>query len=85
MKLNISLDEKLVERMEDVMDELYLNRSGLISLALSQFFDQREMMNCVKRMSFACQKIADSGTIDDAVKAELDDLYRLANLFMKKQ
>lgn len=85
MKLNISLDEKLVERMEDVMEEMYLNRSGLISLALSEFLDRRDIMDCMKRMSFACQKIADSGTVDDAVKAELDDLQRLSDLFMKKQ
>lgn len=63
MKLNISLDDKLVDRMESAMEVLYLKRSGLISLALTQFLNQFDVISCKKRMSVACEKIDSSGTL----------------------
>ena len=83
MKLNISLDDKLVDRMESAMEELYLNRSGLISLALTQFLNQCDVISCMKRMSVACEKIASSGTLDDDMKREIDDLQRLSAFLLK--
>ena len=36
MKVNISLDDELMKRLDDYADRNYMSRSGLISLACTQ-------------------------------------------------
>lgn len=83
MKVQISLDDDLMERIDACADRSYMSRSGLISLACTQFLQQADMVEAVKRISFACQKVADMGSIDDETKKQLDDFQRLVGFILK--
>ena len=80
MKLTISLDDKLVERVDNYADSNYMSRSGFISFACSQFLNSAEVMIMVKDMSLAMRKIADTSTIDDETMRQLEDFERLAKM-----
>ena len=40
MKVQVSLDEKLVERIDIYADAHYMSRSGLISFLMSEYLNQ---------------------------------------------
>lgn len=84
VKVNITLDEELLQRIESYADENYLTRSGLITLAASQFLLQAEASRAIVDMSLAMRKIADTGTIDDEQRRRLEDFERFARMLSGK-
>lgn len=85
MKLQISLDDKLVERIDSYADENYMSRSGLISFACTQFLNQADVMLLVKDMGFALRKIAETGTVDHEIMEQLEDFERMSRLLVGKR
>lgn len=84
MKVNITLDEELIRRIEDYAEENYLNRSSLISLATTQFLNSADVVKAVKDMAFAMRKIADNGTVDEESMKQLEDFERLSKMLIGK-
>lgn len=82
IKINITLDEELMRRVDDYAEENYLNRSSLISLATTQFLNAADVTKAVKEMAFTMRKIADKGEIDDETKRELEDFERLSRMLV---
>ena len=82
MKVQISLDDKLMERVDNYADNNYMSRSGLISLACTQFLNQSDVVLAIKDMSFAMRKIADTGTIDADTLRELEDFERVCKMMV---
>jgi metal-responsive CopG/Arc/MetJ family transcriptional regulator len=80
MKINISLDDELVKRIETYADNNYMSRSGFISLACNQYLASADVVTAIKSLSLALNKIADNGDIDEETKKQLDDYKRLADL-----
>lgn len=86
MKVNITLDDELIKRVDNYADKNYMSRSGLLSLAVTQYLNANDMVLAVKDMSLAMRKIADSGKIDHETMEQLEDFERLCNLLiMSKQ
>lgn len=83
MKINISMDDDLVKRVEDYADNNYLSRSAMISLACSVFLNQNEAVLAVRNLSLAIQKIADTGNIDSETLKQMEDFSRLSSLLVK--
>jgi len=83
MKINISLDDELVKRIENYADNNYMSRSGFISLACTQFLATADVVTAIKSLSLAFNKIADTGEIDAETQKQLEDYERLANLLVK--
>lgn len=84
VKVNITLDEDLLQRIEDYADSNYLTRSGLITLATSQFLLQGEAFKAIIDMSLAMRKIAETGEVDQSVIDQLEDFERLARIISGK-
>lgn len=80
MKLGITLDDSLVARIDSYADENYMSRSGLISLAVTQFLNSAEVTRAVRDLSLSMRKIADTGQLDDDTQRELEDFERLSKL-----
>lgn len=80
MKINISLDEELVKRIEAYSDANYMSRSGFISLACTQYLAQADVVTAIKTLTLALQKIADTGAVDSETLKQLEDYQRLAKL-----
>lgn len=82
MKVNITMNDKLMERVDNYADNNYMSRSGLISLATTQYLNQVEVIGAVKDMSLAMRKIADASTVDDETLKQLEDFERLAKMLI---
>jgi metal-responsive CopG/Arc/MetJ family transcriptional regulator len=76
MKVQVSLDDKLVERIDKYAESNYMSRSGVVSFATSQFLNQNEVLGLVKDMSLAMRKIADTGDVSDDALRQLEDFER---------
>ena len=84
MKVNITLDDELMARVDRYADENYMSRSGLISLATTQFLNQFDIVSAWKEVAIAMRKIADTGKVDHETMEQLEDFERLAKLFVGK-
>lgn len=80
MKVQISLDEKLVERIDNYANSNYMSRSGLISFATTQYLNQADAVLMLKDMSLAMRKISEKGNIDKETMQQLEDLERLCKM-----
>lgn len=83
-KVQISVDDELLKRIDNYSDRNYLSRSGLITLACSQYLNQAEVVTAVKDMALCMRKIADAGTVDAETQKQLEDFERLAQLLTAK-
>jgi len=80
MKVNVTLDDELMQRVDSYADENYMSRSGLISLACTQFLNSQDVTRAIKDMALAMRKIADNGEIDAESKQQLEDFERLSKM-----
>ena len=81
MKVQITLDDELMKRVDAYADENYMSRSGLLSIAVTQYLNTKEMIGAITRMGIAMEKIADKGEIDEQTQHELEDFQRICALF----
>lgn len=84
MKVNVSLDDDLVRRIDNFADESYMSRSGLITFACSTYLSSVEVTKAIKDMALVMRKIADEGKIDDETKRQLEDFERLSRMLTGK-
>lgn len=80
MKVNFSIDDDLMRRVDAYADENYMSRSGFVTLACTQYLNQMEAFKAIKEMSFLMRKIADSGKVTPEIIEQLEDMERLAKL-----
>lgn len=83
MKVNVTLDDNLMQRIDTFADENYMSRSGFISHACTQYLNQAEVTAAIKSLSLAMRKIADNGAIDDEARSQLEDFERVAKFFVE--
>lgn len=84
-KITISMDDKLVEKLNNYADSNYITRSGLISIAVKEYIFQKEAIYAIKKLSDTMQRIADSNSIDNQSKKELEEFTAFANLLYKNR
>lgn len=82
MKINVSLDDKLIERIDNYSENYYMSRSSFVSLACTQFLNQSELVFAIKDLSLAMQKIAKDKKIDDETLERLEDFERISRMFV---
>lgn len=83
MKATITLDDELMKRIDDYADRNYMSRSGLISLASTQYLNSNEVIYAISDIAVSIRKIADSGKLDHGTIEKLEDFERLVKLFAK--
>lgn len=76
MKVQVSMDNALVQRLDQYADDNYMSRSALVTLALTQFLNAQEVTSAVKDMAICIRKIADTGEVDNETQQKLSDLER---------
>lgn len=84
MKVQITLDDALMSRLDNYADENYLTRSGLVSLAVTQYLNQADVTKAIKDMAICMRKIADNGSIDDYTKKQLDEFEVICKMLIGK-
>lgn len=80
MKIQISINDDLLERADNYADANYMSRSGLITQSLNQYLNQAEVIIAVKNMALAMRKIADTGQFDEETMKQFEDYERIARM-----
>lgn len=80
MKVQISVPDELLKRIDAYSAENYLTRSGFLALASTQYLNAADVTMGVKGLAVAMRKIADNGVIDEESKRKLEDFERLAKV-----
>lgn len=79
-KINISIDDELLAKVEALADEMYMSKSGFISFACTQLVMQNSMVLAVNNLSVAMMKIAESNEIDEETRQQLEDVERVIRM-----
>lgn len=79
-KINISINDELLGRIDNFADENYSSRSGLITTAVTEYLNSREMVLLVKNLSLAIAKIADTGNVDEDTLKMMEDFERATRI-----
>lgn len=83
-KVNISIDDDLIKRIDNYADSHYMSRSGLISIACDEYLSNREIWTILPDISVTLKKIADKGNVDHETMEKLEDFERFFKLFAPK-
>lgn len=78
------MDDELVARIDNCADNNYMSRSGFISQACVQLLNQTELVSSVNRISYACQKVAETNELDDETKQQFKEFEMLAKILVGK-
>lgn len=84
MKVNVTLNDDLLAKVDQYADENGMTRSGLIAVALGDYLSARELTSAIKSIAFTMQDIASKGEVDEETQKQLDDFQRLVNLLYRK-
>lgn len=85
IKVNITIDEDLMKRADNFADENYMSRSGLLSLALTQYLNQNDVVRYVRDISLAMRKIADNKDLTEDEINNLKDFENFSKMLVGKQ
>lgn len=83
-KVQISIDDKLLEKIDNYADANYMSRSGLITLASNQFLTTYEALEGIKSISASMRRIADNNLVEGDLLKELEHLEYYAKTFCGK-
>lgn len=84
MKVNITLNDDLLAKVDQYADENGMTRSGLVAVALGDYLSARELTSAIKSIAFTMEDIASKGEVDEEAQKKLDDFQRLVNLLYRK-
>ena len=80
MKVQVSLDDKLMDRVDAYAKSNYMSRSALISLATTEYLNHADVISVIKDIGLCMRKIADNDSVDDETLKELEDYERLCKV-----
>ena len=83
-KVQISIDDNLLARIDKCADDNYTSRSGLISLGMAEYLNTKEVIGLVKDMAFAVRKIADNNVVDYDTLKQLEDFERICKILTRQ-
>lgn len=83
-KVQITMDDDLLQSVDDYCDKNYMNRSWMISQAVIQLVNQQKMFDAISNISFALKKAIEQGSIDDETKKDMESFESLCKIFLGK-
>lgn len=82
MKVNVTLNDDLLKRADEYAKNNYHTRSGLISLALSQYLAQQDCLSAIKGIAEAFKKIAERPELGKNDLEELERYEKFLNTYL---
>lgn len=76
-KINITIDDRLLEKVDNYADSMYMSRSGVLALGATQLIQAAEITQAIRDISVCVRSIADKGLVDEQAQRELDALDSL--------
>ena len=84
-KLQITMDEELLNEVDEYCDKNYMNRSWLISQALVSVLNQQKLIDAMLNISIALKNVSENGEVDEETKKEMEKLETLCKLVISKK
>lgn len=83
IKVQITVDEELLNKIDDYADDNYTTRSSVFVQGAAQIVNQAALIAAVKNMSLAMRKIADTGIVTPDELKQLEDFERAASYLVQ--
>lgn len=80
MKVNISVNDDLMKRVDEYAERNFTNRSAVFSQSANQFLLAQSIPQALGELTVAFKRIADNNEIDDESKKTLNEFMYLAKL-----
>lgn len=77
MRVNLSMNDELVKRLDAYAKDNFMTRSALVSFACNQFLTSFEVVDLMRKVTLCMREIADKGTVDEKTLKELQDMEYL--------
>lgn len=82
-KLQITMDSDLLADVDSYCESNHMNRSWMISQAVQQLVNQQKMVDSITNVSLALKKAAETGSIDDETRKQIEAFEVLSKMFIK--
>ena len=83
-KIQISIDEELLTRIDNYSRKNYMSRSGFISLACNNHLNSVEAVSLISNMNAAMKRVAETGTCDPETLKQLEDFDSYVKMIIGK-
>lgn len=84
-KLQITMDEELLNAVDDYCDKNFMNRSWLISQSLVQVINQQKMIDSIVNISVALKNVSEKGELDEDTRREMESFETMCKMFIGKK
>lgn len=84
-KVQITIDERLLEKIENYCDVNFLSRSGFFAHASREFLSSHEVARSLMELNVTLKRIADNNEIDEQTKSELEQFQATYNLLFSRK
>lgn len=78
-KISISIDDTLLEKIDDYASENYLTRSGFITLVSKNYLSQQEALKTLSSLRSALDIVKDTGELDPKSEADIQAFMQIAS------
>jgi len=85
MKINISVNDELVKRVDEYAERNYTNRSAVFAQGANAILLQDLIPYQLGQIAVAFKRIADNNAIDEESKKQLEEFSKLAELLGGKR
>ena len=83
MRVNMTLNDELLQRIDNYAKSNYMSRSSVVSFACNQFLMANELQSLMVDIKRAIQEIAANGSASDEQMKELEKYENLCDVFSK--
>lgn len=77
MKVNITLNDELLEKIDKKADDMFMSRSGFIALSCTEKLQNMEAVEMLGQMTAAFKAIAATGTVDEETQVKIGAIVEL--------
>ncbi len=84
VKVQITLEEELLDQVDNYCDKNYMNRSWLISQALVKVLNEQKVIDSLADISVSIKTVTESGELDDETRREFEKFEALCKMFVGK-
>ena len=84
MKMTVTINDDLMKRVDEYVEENYMSRSGFLAMAANQFLNQYELIKTLRQVSDAVYNMAQDKELDDEAKQLLSDFESACRLMLGK-
>lgn len=79
-KINISIDDGLLKRLDDYCDSSFMTRSGCIAMAVSQVLMADDVRRSLIEMTHTFKMIAERGEVTEENLKQLEEFKMLVKI-----